>query len=112
MHRLRFEPYVDYDDLRGFVDYLNTYAREANIGVNSHSPPPSKLKRAGEILGFSFAHENPRKLIKNAQKPLGNLPLEILCYIQAYLDSVFENKTLSVAVYQQQSSKTHSPEAK
>ena len=106
MHRLRFEPYIDYDDLRGYVDYLNTYAREANIGVDTRHTKTGKLKRFGQILGLSFAKDNPRAQLKKATRPVGNLPLEILIHIQAYFDSVFENKTLSVAVYQQQSSKS------
>jgi putative membrane protein len=105
MHRLRFEPYMDYDDMRGYVDYLNTYSREANIGVNTRAPKHGAVKRLGEILGITFCEENPRKLLKKSEKPTGNLPLEILGYLQAYFDSAFENKLLTMAVYQQQSSK-------
>lgn len=104
MHRLRFEPYMDYDDMRGYVAYLSTYSREANVGVDTSGHKHGPIKRLGEILGVSFCEENPRKMVKQAQKPTGNLPLEILGYIQAYFDSAFENKNLSVAVYQQQSS--------
>jgi hypothetical protein len=108
MHRLRFEPYIDYDDLRGYVDYLQTYARDASVDLNGSRPKPGKfhkLKRLGQILGLSFTIDNPRSQMKKAHKPLGNLPLELLIYLQAYFDSIFENKTLTVAVYQQQSSK-------
>jgi putative membrane protein len=105
MHKLRFEPYVDYDDLRGYVDFLDTYARAANMGVDPHHPKPGFFARAGDALGISFAQHNPRSLIKNAQKPLGNLPLEILIYLQSYMDAQFENKLMTVAIYQQQSSK-------
>lgn len=105
-HRLRFEPYMDYDDMRGYVDYLATYSREANVGVNSAAPKHGVLKRFGEILGITFCEENPRRMVKSAEKPTGNLPLEILGYLSAYFDSAFENKILAVAVYQQQSSKS------
>ena len=109
MHKLRFEPYIDYDDLRGYVDYLDTYAREANLALldRPKTGKMNKVKRLGQILGISFAIDNPRSQLKKANKPLGNLPLEILVYLQSYFDSVFENKTLGVAVFQQQSSKYH-----
>jgi ion channel-forming bestrophin family protein len=108
MHKLRFEPYIAYDDMRGYVDFLDTYARDANVGVDATPPKAGKLKRLGQILGLTIAQDNPRNLIKRSHKPLGNLPLEILIYLQSYFDSAFENKIISVAVYQQQSSKCFS----
>ena len=104
-HRLRFEPYMDYDDMRGYIDFLDTYAKEANVGVETALPKEGKLKRLGEILGLSVAQENPRQMIKKAKKPLGNLPLEILTYIQGYLDSIIDNGTLKTPIFQVQSRK-------
>jgi putative membrane protein len=66
----------------------------------------SKKKRVGEFLGFSFAESNPRKHIKRAGKPLGNLPLEILAYLQGYVDAIIENGTLKAPCFQMQSSRS------
>jgi putative membrane protein len=105
MHRLRFEPYIEYSDLQGYVSHLNTYAKEANAGVIAEKKRVNPIKRIGQALGLAFAQDNPRTLVKNAHKPIGNLPQEILIHLQVYMESLFENKTLTPAVFQQQSSK-------
>lgn len=102
-HRLRFEPYIDYDDLRPYAEHLDTFAKAANVGVDMTPPKYSRKKRVGEFLGFSFAESNPRKLIKRAKKPLGNLPLEILAYLQGYVDTIIDNGTLKAPCFQMQS---------
>jgi putative membrane protein len=94
---------MDYEDMRGYVDFLDTYAKEANVGVETTPPKIGKLKRAGEILGLSMAQDNPRALIKKAKKPLGNLPLEILSHLQGYMHSIIGNETLKTPIFQVQS---------
>ena len=103
-HRLRFEPYYDYEDLRNYISCIETYSKDANMGFDSTPPKTSKIKRLGEILGLTVAQDNPRKMLKQAKKPLGNLPLEILTYIQGYLDSIIDNGTLKTPIFQVQSS--------
>jgi hypothetical protein len=106
-HRLRFEPYVDYDDMRGYVEFLDTFAKEANKGFDTATPnqsKQSKWKRAGEFLGVTFAKSNPRTQLKQTSRPLGNLPLEILIHLQSYFDGIIDNGTLKVPIYQVQSS--------
>ena len=100
-HKLRFEPGIDYDDLRGYVEYLDTFAKAAEKDLEK---PGKKTpwKSAGEYLGVSFAESNPQKLIKRSKKPLGNLPVEILTHLSAYIDSLIANGTLSVPIYQTQ----------
>ncbi|CAI6337212.1 unnamed protein product [Periconia digitata] len=101
VHRLRFQPGINYPDLKERVEYLETFAREAE----SEIPKPrehGKFKAAGEYLGVSFAESNPRKLIKQAKRPLGNLPLEILNHLSAYVESTISNETNSVGLYQNQ----------
>lgn len=99
-HKLRFEPFIHYEDLNQQVGHLNTVAHEA--------VPPTDVKKQStlmgwlEYLGVPMAEENPRKLIKNPAKPLGNLPLEILTHLSAYEKRVFENGTLKVGIYQTQ----------
>lgn len=100
-HRLRFEPGIDYPDLRDRVEFLDTFARAAEVDI----PAPAdkkKLKAVGEYLGVTFAESNPRKRIKRSKKPLGNLSLEILNHIAAYVHSLIENDTLNVGLYQNQ----------
>ncbi|MCJ1266921.1 hypothetical protein MMC22_006806 [Lobaria immixta] len=99
-HRLRFEPYTNYDDLEPLVSHLSTFA-----GAASEPPPPlprkaSIWKEAGGFLGLTFAESNPRKVIKRSTKNLGNLPLEILTYLSAYVGSIAANGTLNSGVLQ------------
>jgi len=104
-HKLRFEPDIAYDDLVGLVGYLDTFAKEAHDPDAVHPPRKSTWKAVGEHLGLPFAASNPRKLIKRAKKPLGNLPLEILNYLTAYIDLCVANGTLKSTLHQGQVSK-------
>ena len=103
-HRVKFEPYIDYDDMRGYVDYLDTYAREANVGVSTVPKPVTKLKKLGQILDLPIAIDNPRAEIKKARRPLGNLALEMLVYLQSYMDAIIDAKQLPAPIFQVQSS--------
>lgn len=99
-HRLRFEPYTNYDDLEHLVSHLSTFA-----GAVSDPPPPlprknSYWKEKGLYLGLTMAESNPRKLINRSSKNLGNLPLEILTYLSAYVESVMANHTMNNGVHQ------------
>ncbi|KAI1644586.1 UPF0187-domain-containing protein [Daldinia loculata] len=98
-HKLRFEPYTYYDDLVELVDHLDTFARSATE-ENAIKPKSGLFKAVGENLGLSFAASNPRKLMKKAETPLGNLPLEILCYLTAYVDELALNGQLPVGMQQ------------
>ena len=97
MHRLRFEPYANYEDLAPLVGNLSTFAGAASDAHSLKEPKPSNWKRMGSYLGLEFLEPNPRKHIKRAGKDgkiLGNLPLEVLHYLSAYVDSITANKTL------------------
>lgn len=101
-HRLRFEPYANYPDIANLVGHLDTYARSAQKPEVSQAPKVSKLKTLGEKLGLPFAISNPRKAIKRADRPLGNLPLEILSYLSAYLEEISANGQMKSTVLQSQ----------
>lgn len=103
-HKLRFEPDVGYEDLAGLVGYLDTFAKDAHDRRVIQPQRKTMWKTAGEYLGVSFAESNPRKLIKRSKKPLGHLPLEILSYISAYVDSVIKNETMGISLHQSQAS--------
>ncbi|OCK78405.1 UPF0187-domain-containing protein [Lepidopterella palustris CBS 459.81] len=100
-HKLRFEPGINYDDLHGLVEYLDTFSKAAEPDL-TRPGKTSVWKSVGEYLGVPFAESNPRKLIKRSKKPLGNLPLEILTHLSAYVDSLIDNSTLKVPIYQTQ----------
>ncbi|KAF2729934.1 hypothetical protein EJ04DRAFT_474768 [Polyplosphaeria fusca] len=99
-HKLRFEPFVHYDDLKHLVGHLDTFAKAADVPDERKKKSP--WKTAGQFLGLSFAESNPRKTLKRAKKPLGNLPLEILNHLSAYIKTIFENDTFKVSIYQTQ----------
>ncbi|KAL8830596.1 MAG: hypothetical protein Q9170_005661 [Blastenia crenularia] len=99
-HRLRFEPYAQYDDLEHLVSHLSTFAGEAFDPDTSTPRPKTMWKRVGEYLGIPFAESNPRKVMKRSNKNLGNLPLEILTYLSSYMESVVRTKQLSDGVPQ------------
>jgi putative membrane protein len=99
-HKLRYEPYTSYEDLHGFVGHLETFAGEATTEAAPTRRNPGLLKAMGEYLGVSFAESNPMKLIKKADKPLGNLPLEILSYLASYIDDLVENGQLKIPMQQ------------
>lgn len=98
-HKLRFEPYTNYSDLKPMVSHLSTFAGSA-LDPNAISRRKSHWKRAGEYLGLTFAESNPRKQIKRSSKNLGNLPLEILTYLSAYLNSITANGTFENGAHQ------------
>ncbi|KAF2662066.1 UPF0187-domain-containing protein [Lophiostoma macrostomum CBS 122681] len=103
-HQLRFEPYTHYDDLKHLVSHIDTYAKDADVPEPTNKP--SVFKKTGQFLGLSWAESNPRKTVKRAEKPLGNLPLEILNHLSAYMKTIYTNSTFTVSIYQTQSLNT------
>lgn len=101
-HKLRFQPYTGYEDINQLVAHLHTFAGTATRADPSKSVIPKKtwFKEMGEYLGLSFAASNPRKLLKKADAPIGNLPLEILNYLGAYLDKLIADGKLNVSIQQ------------
>jgi len=87
------------------MENVDTFAKEANKGVDLTEPKDSKWQQFSEFLGLPWAEKNPRSLIKHAQKPLGNLPLEILSHISGYLDAIIDNKTIPTPIFQVQACK-------
>ncbi|KAI1437085.1 Bestrophin, RFP-TM, chloride channel-domain-containing protein [Xylaria sp. CBS 124048] len=101
-HKLRFEPYTHYEDLVDLVGHIDTLAKAATEAEDEALQPKrySVFKSVGENLGLSFATSNPRKTLKRSNKPLGNLPLEILCYLTTYVDELCLNGQLPVPMQQ------------
>jgi hypothetical protein len=104
-HRLRFEPYAHYPDIACLVAHLDTFAKAAHKEENMAATKKTPWKAIGEYLGISFANSNPRKAIKRSDRPLGNLPLEILTYLSSYVEEVSVNGTLKSPIIYGQISK-------
>ena len=103
-HRLRFEPYVHYSDMRDLVQHLDTFAKHATeLELERDDPGPSSLWESwGGYLGLSFATPNPRRIIKQARYPLGNLPLEILNHLNAYIHDLTDAQSFRARGYESQ----------
>lgn len=102
-HSLRFEPYTAYPDLQHMVGHLDTFAKDAtDADADSVVQPKKKnfFKEVGEYLGVSFAASNPRKTLKRASRPLGNLPLEILNHLAVTVDHMIRNDQLKIPMQQ------------
>lgn len=103
-HRLRFEPYTCYDDISSLVSHLSTFAQAATDEDQDNAQRAFRrhgfFKSVGEYLGVSFAESNPRKAVKKAGRPLGNLPLEILSYLASYADELSLSGRLPVPMHQ------------
>ncbi|KND86770.1 hypothetical protein TOPH_08612 [Tolypocladium ophioglossoides CBS 100239] len=101
-HSLRFEPYTAYADMQHLIGHLDTFAKAATRTDISKINVGKKrfFRGVGEYLGVSFAASNPRKSIKRATQPLGNLPLEILNHIAIAIDMLVRNDQLRVPMQQ------------
>ncbi|KAJ4268876.1 hypothetical protein NW762_002947 [Fusarium torreyae] len=101
-HALRFEPYSAYPDMEHLIGHLNTFAKEATVAEAEGKPSRKKnfFKSVGEYLGVSFATSNPRKALKKTDKPLGNLPLEILNHLAITIDRMVADEQLPVPMQQ------------
>ncbi|KAI9166539.1 hypothetical protein HJFPF1_02646 [Paramyrothecium foliicola] len=101
-HQLRFEPYSAYPDLQNLVGHLDTFAKEATAtdGALVGPRPKNFFKSVGEYLGLSFAESNPRKALKKATRPVGNLPLEILSHLAMTVDDFIREGSLDIPMHQ------------
>jgi putative membrane protein len=100
-HKLRFEPGTHYDDLKHLIGHLDTYAQTSQ---QPPPKPPGAVQRTCQRLGIPMATPNPRRLVKQACAPLGELPLEILSHLSAYVKVLYDTNTLAdYSIYQTQS---------
>jgi putative membrane protein len=100
-HKLRFEPGTHYEDLKHLVGHLDTFAQAANTPAPD---PPSVFRRACQLLGIPMATPSPRRHVKKSPIPLGDLPLEILSHLSAYIKVLNDTRTLrDYSIYQTQS---------
>lgn len=95
-YRLRFEPAVDYPDLQHLIAPIGntTMASKVVDQTKLKHKKISKMQQVGEYLGLTFALSNPRKLVKNSDENLGNLPHEILCHLSGYFEKAMATKQI------------------
>ncbi|KAL1847193.1 hypothetical protein Plec18170_008757 [Paecilomyces lecythidis] len=94
-HKLRFEPLICYEDLTGLIGYLDTFLKEQNgLCATQNGNMPHDPRKADRPHGLRFPAFGAQKLIRESEKPLEQLPLEILSHISAYIDYVSKNGTL------------------
>lgn len=107
-HKLRFEPLICYEDLTGLIGYLDTFLKEQNLlrANQNGNVPHDPRKKAHGAHGLQFPAFGAQKLIRESEKPLEQLPLEILNHISAYIDYVSKNGTL-VSTHQGECGKSH-----
>ena len=98
-HHLRFEPSTEYPDLAPLISNIHTLAGDADQAA-LREQKASSWKTVGQSLGVPFAESNPRKLLKKSRENLGNTPLEVLTYLSAYVESLFQNKQLNFPIHQ------------
>lgn len=100
-HRPRFEPYTHYSDVRDLVQTLDTYAKQATELEPQRDDRGSKstLRSWGEYLEVSLSMSNPRKIIKRAQSPLRNLPVEILSHLAFYIHDMIDAHCFGITPY-------------
>ncbi|EGD87830.1 hypothetical protein H112_04301 [Trichophyton rubrum D6] len=101
-HKLRFEPGSGYEDISGLIDHLDTFAKAAHDPDFASGKKPGMMKALGQYLSIPMAMSNPRKQIKRSDKPLGNLPAEILNYLSAYIHESLINGSIPMPVHQSQ----------
>jgi putative membrane protein len=89
-----------YEDLQGLISHLDTFAQAATKSYALEEKRISSFKSIGQYLGISFTRSNPMKLIKRSEKPLGNLPLEILSYLASYIDDLIISAQLGTTAIQ------------
>jgi putative membrane protein len=98
-HRLRFEPAMDYPDLRSLISNNPTFSTSADRD-STDPAPESTWHSFGSYLRVFFSTSNPRKLLDQPPNNTGNLPLEILQYLASYTESLVQNKLLTSTAYQ------------
>ncbi|OAA41761.1 UPF0187 domain membrane protein [Metarhizium rileyi] len=98
-HRLRHEPFTHYEDLQSRIRHMPIVAHEAE---KKDRDRPSRWETIGLFLGFPMAEQNPRRLMKNSSKPLGNVPLEIHSSCSAFIKTIIDNGTFKTPGYHTQ----------
>ena len=100
-HRLRFEPYTHYPDLCDLVAHLDTFAGDATLREKDKDVREKTFWQSwGEYLAIPMLSSNPRKMVKRARYPLGNLPLEILNHLTVYIHTIIAGGQFRANGYQ------------
>ncbi|KAK8045560.1 hypothetical protein PG993_005584 [Apiospora rasikravindrae] len=93
-HQLRFEPFTCYDD----VDPPGPPS-PAHCARRSRGGATAPIGLEGLGLGDGLKHGGAESAT-TAQRPLGNMPLELLAHCSAYVKRVIDNNTFPRVPYQ------------
>ena len=100
-YRLRRQPGYDYPDLRPLIQNISTCAKTAYLADGPiHQKKYSSLRQTGIFFGVAGTEPDPFKQLRKGPKYHGNLPLEILTYLSAYMEVIISNDTLKVSIMQ------------
>ena len=104
-HKLRHEPEYDYVDLGPLIKHLSTYSKQAHKGDvpawRYNEAINKDLGTWSDYLGIPIFTSNPRKKLKqyaNAGINHGNLPLEIMNYLSAYIGFLMKGGQMTAPV--------------
>ncbi|KIV94734.1 hypothetical protein PV10_02472 [Exophiala mesophila] len=100
-HRLRFEPAANYPDLEPLIGNIYTLAQMADQSKLQQNKQTA-WKEFASWLDIPFGQSNPRKILKKSRENLGNVPLEVLNYLSAYVEETIQNGTMKVPAHQTQ----------
>ena len=108
-YKLRHEPEYYHPDLMPLIDHLSTYSKQAHEGdvggdvrdEVSNDTTNKSFDTWGEYLGLPILTSNPRKKLKeyaNNGIHHGNLPLEIMNYLSAYVGSLMKGGQMTAPI--------------
>jgi hypothetical protein len=84
-----------------YIRHLSTFAKTAYLADGPlHEKQWSRLRRTAVDLGIPGARQDPHICDHRGPKYHGNLPLEILTYLSAYVDVVVAQGALPSPAYQ------------
>jgi len=100
-YRLRRQLGYEYPDLVPYIQHLSTFAKTAYLADGPLEEKQwSRTRRVAVDLGIPGARQDPHICDHRGPKYHGNLPLEILTYLSAYVDIQVAQGALSSPAYQ------------
>jgi putative membrane protein len=95
-YRLRRQLNYDYPDLVPYIRNLSTVAKTVYLADGALPEEEwGSLRRIAVHLGVPGARPDPLKRISRGTKYHGNIPLEILAYLNAYAEIVIRNGAMT-----------------
>lgn len=100
-YRLRRQLGYEYPDLVPYIQHLSTFAKTAYLADGPLQEKQwSRIRRVAVDLGIPGARQDPHICDHKGPKYHGNLPLEILTYLSAYVNEAVAQNALPAPAYQ------------